>query len=139
MKDYRLAFSTTAHCLLGCGLGEIVGVIIGVALGLSIWLSITIGVILGFVFGFYLGIIPLVKTGKTPWQALKIIFLAEFISIAVMETGEVLAEVFIPGVMTAGLSEPIFWLGMLGALITGFIFAYPANYLMIKRHIKHCH
>jgi len=136
---HKLSFYTTIHCLMGCGLGEIVGVIIGIALGLSIWPSITIGVILGFVFGFYLGIIPLVKVGKTPFEAFKIIFLAEFISIAVMETGEVLAEVFIPGVMSASLSQPIFWFGMLGALITGFLFAYPVNYIMVKRNIKHCH
>jgi len=60
----KLAFSTTSHCLLGCGLGEVLGVIIGVALGLAVWQSLTIGVTLGFVFGFLLGILPLIKMDK---------------------------------------------------------------------------
>ena len=135
----KLAFSTTLHCLFGCGLGEVVGVIIGVALGLLAWQSLTIGVTLGFVFGFSLGVIPRVKAGKGFKSAFKIIFVAEFISIAVIETAEVLIEIYTPGVMSAGLTEPIFWGGMLLALSGGFIVAYPANYIMIKRGMKHCH
>jgi len=135
----KLAFSTTTHCLLGCGLGEIVGVVIGVALGLAVWQSLTIGVILGFVFGFSLGVLPLIKTGKGFKFAFKIIFIAEFISIAVMETAEVLIEIYTPGVMSAGLTEPIFWAGMALALSGGFVAAYPANYIMIKRGMKTCH
>lgn len=135
----KLALSTTAHCSLGCGLGEIVGVVIGVALGLAVWQSLTIGVILGFVFGFSLGVLPLMKTGSSLKSAFKIIFVAEFISIAVMETAEVLIEVYTPGVMSAGLTEPIFWAGMALALTGGFIVSYPVNYLMIKKGMKHCH
>ena len=135
----KLAFDSTLHCLAGCGLGEVFGVVLGTAFGLISWLSIVLGVALGFVFGFLLGIIPLVKHGQSPWEALKIIFLAEFVSIAVMETAEVLAEVYIPGVMTAGLSEPIFWLGMFMALIAGFAAAYPVNYLMVRRGVRHHH
>jgi len=112
-SNAKLAASATAHCLVGCGIGEVTGVIIGVALGLATWLSLTIGVILGFIFGFLLGIVPLVKRGSTPVEAFKIIFLAEFVSIAVMETAEVLIEVYTPGVMTAGLTSPVFWAGML--------------------------
>jgi len=135
----RLAFSTTAHCLVGCGLGEVLGVIIGVALGLVVWKSLIIGVILGFIFGFILGIIPLIRAGKSLKEAFKIIFLAEFVSIAVMETAEVFIQIYTPGVMSAGLTKPIFWFGMLLALTGGFIAAYPVNYFMIKRGVRHCH
>ncbi len=135
----KLAFWTTAHCSLGCGLGEVVGVIIGVALGLVSWISLVIGVFMGFIFGFSLGVIPLLKRGRTFKQSFKIIFIAGFVSIAVMETAEVLIEVFTPGVMSSGLSRPIFWIGMLLALAGGFIASYPVNYFMIKKGVRHCH
>jgi len=50
-EKVKLAASATAHCLLGCGLGEIVGVIIGTALALSTVHTIVFAVILGFVSG----------------------------------------------------------------------------------------
>lgn len=138
-NDAKLAFSATAHCLAGCGLGEVIGVVIGVALGLATWQSLTIGVTLGFIFGFSLGIIPLLRAGRGFKEAFKIIFIAEFLSITVMETAEVLIEIYTPGVMSSGLTKPIFWLGMLLALTGGFIAAYPVNYILIKKGIKHHH
>ena len=44
-----------------------------------------------------------------------------------MEATEVLVELYTPGVMGAGLSSPIFWLGMGLALLAGFIAAWPVN------------
>ena len=138
-NNARLAFSATLHCLTGCGIGEVIGVILGVVLGLSALVSITIGVIFGFILGFLLGIIPLIKAGKDLTEAFKIIFISEFISIAVMETAEALIEVYTPGVMTAGLSSPIFWLGMLLSLTGGFVAAFPVNYILVKRGVRHHH
>ena len=135
----KLAFSATVHCLTGCGIGEVAGVIIGISLGLVSWISLIIGVTLGFVFGFLLGIIPLIKAGKTLKESFKIIFIAEFLSITVMETTEVLIEIYTPGVMSAGLLSPLFWGGMLLALTGGFIAAYPVNYIMVKRGVRHTH
>ena len=65
--------------------------------------------------------------------------MAEGLSIAVMETAEVLAEVYTPGVMNAGLSDGIFWIGMVLALMAGFVAAYPVNYVLVKRGVRHCH
>ena len=56
-----------------------------------------------------------------------------------METAEVLVEVYSPGVMQAGLSSPIFWGGMLLALTAGFIAAWPVNYLLVGKGIRHIH
>ncbi len=47
-----------------------------------------------------------------------------------METAEVMVEVYTPGVMEAGLSSWFFWVGMLLALIAGFIAAFPVNYVL---------
>ena len=56
-----------------------------------------------------------------------------------METAEVLVQVYTPGVMEAGLNQPIFWYGMLFALIAGFAAALPVNVVLIGRGIRHQH
>ena len=135
----RLAFSATLHCLLGCGIGEIVGMIIGTALVMTNVNTLILAVVLGFVFGFILGLIPLLKAGFSFTKALRTILVAEGLSIVVMETAEVLVEVYTPGVMEAGLTSWIFWAGMLFALTAGFIAAYPVNYYLIGKGIRHQH
>ena len=139
ISQSRLAASATAHCLMGCGLGEVVGVIIGTALAFSNTHTIILAVLLGFVFGFALGLIPLIRANLGWKHSLKQVLVAEGLSIAVMETAEVLVEVYTPGVMDAGLLSPIFWGGMLLALAAGFIAAYPVNYWLIGKGLKHCH
>lgn len=135
----RLALSATAHCLLGCGIGEVVGVIIGIALALSNVATLVLAVSLGFVFGFALGLVPLVRAGFGYSRAMKQVLVAEGLSIVVMETAEVLVAVYTPGVMEAGLSSPVFWLGMLLALTAGFAAAYPVNYILVGQGIRHVH
>lgn len=135
----RLATSATIHCLAGCGLGEVVGVVIGVSLGLTSIATLALGVSLGFVFGFGLGIMPLLRASFSMQWAMKQVLVAEGLSIAVMETAEVLVEVYTPGVMAAGLSSPRFWAGMLLALTAGFVAAFPVNYILVGRGIRHHH
>lgn len=101
--------------------------------------TLVVAVVLGFVFGFILGLIPLLRAGFRFGRALRQVFIAETLSIAVMETAEVLVEVYAPGVMEAGLGDLRFWMGMLLALIAGFVAAYPVNYIMIGRGVRHVH
>ncbi len=135
----KLATSATLHCLLGCGLGEVAGLAIGIALGLSTVSTIVLAVTLGFVFGFGLGLIPLVKAKFLLKDAVRQVLIVEGLSIAVMETAEVLVEVYTPGVMGAGLASWTFWGGMLLALTAGFIAAFPVNYILVGRGIRHVH
>ncbi len=134
-----LAHSATLHCLLGCGIGEVVGVIIGTALGLSNLITLVLAVVLGFVFGFILGMRPLLRAGFDFSRALRQVFIVESLSIGVMEATEVLVQVYTPGVMDAGLSSWIFWLGMGFALAAGYAAAYPVNYIMVGKGIRHIH
>lgn len=138
-EKVKLATSATAHCLLGCGLGEIVGVVIGTALGLSTVYTIVLAVILGFVFGLALGLVPLVRARFQLKDAVRQVLIAEGLSIAVMETAEVLVEVYTPGVMQAGLTSWLFWGGMSLALAAGFIAAFPINYVLVGKGIRHAH
>ncbi|HIA37681.1 MAG TPA: DUF4396 domain-containing protein [Flavobacteriales bacterium] len=135
----KLAFSATLHCLLGCGIGEVAGIIIGTALVMSTINTLILAVGLGFVFGFILGMRPLLKAGFNVKRAFKTVFIAEGLSIFVMEATEVLVEVYTPGVMEGGLTSWVFWAGMLLALIAGFIAAFPVNYYLIGKGIRHQH
>jgi hypothetical protein len=120
---------------MGCGLGEVTGVIIGTALGLPNINTLTLAVVLGFVFG----LLPLLRAGFDFSRALRQVFIAETLSIVVMETTEVLVQVYTPGVMEAGLGGWIFWAGMSLALTAGYIAAFPVNYVLVGKGIRHVH
>ena len=138
-NTFKLAFSATLHCLIGCGLGEVAGMVIGTILAMNNHSTMILAIVLGFVGGFGLGVVPLKKAGYTWKAAFKQVLIAEGLSIAVMETFEVLVQVYTPGVMEAGLTDGIFWFGMLLGLIAGFIAAFPVNYIFVKKGIRHQH
>lgn len=62
-NTFKLAFSATLHCLIGCGLGEVAGMVIGTMLNMSNHSTMILAIILGFVGGFGIGVIPLKKQG----------------------------------------------------------------------------
>jgi hypothetical protein len=136
---FRLAFSATFHCLIGCGLGEVLGMVLGTLLNADNHTTMFLGIIFGIIGGFGLGVVPLRRAGFTWKFALKQVLIAEGLSIAVMETFEVLVQVYTPGLMEAQLTDSIFWLGMLFGLAAGFIAAYPVNYVFVKKGIRHNH
>jgi hypothetical protein len=138
-SQLSLAHSATWHCLMGCGLGEVLGIIIGTALGFSNVNTIILALVLGFVFGFVFGMRPLLRAGFDFSRALRQVFVAESLSIVVMEATQVLVQVFTPGVMEAGLLSWIFWLGMGLALVAGYIAAFPVNYVLVGKGIRHVH
>ncbi len=136
---WKFALSATLHCLLGCGLGEVAGMIVSTALHMGNVSSIVLAVILGAIGGFALGVVPWLRAGLTFAQAMYKVLIVEGLSIAVMETAEVLTEIYTPGVMNAHINDPVFWLGMLLALAAGFVAAYPVNYVLAKRGVRHKH
>ncbi|MBI2429024.1 MAG: DUF4396 domain-containing protein [Ignavibacteriales bacterium] len=136
---FSLSVSATFHCLIGCGIGEVVGMIIGTYYGMSMMETTILAVILGFIAGMALGILPLLRSRFTLQNALKTVFVGEGLSIAVMEAFEVGTQFAIPGVMEAGLTDGIFWIGMFAALAVGFVAALPVNIIMIKRGVRHIH
>lgn len=137
--NFKLAISATFHCLLGCGIGEVIGMIVSAILSLNNLNTIILSVILGFIAGLALGILPLKKRGFTSEQALKTVIIGEGISIAVMETFEVLTQIMIPGVMESHLTDLIFWTGMILSLAAGFVAALPVNYYMVRKGVRHIH
>jgi hypothetical protein len=138
-NNFWLAFSATWHCLIGCGLGEILGMVIGTWQGMSNASTMILALSLGAVLGLLFGMVPLLRAGFSVKRALRQVLIAEGLSIVVMETVEVLVQVYTPGVMEAHLTDWIFWKGMLMGLTAGFIAAFPVNYFFVRKGIRHQH
>lgn len=135
----RLATSATVHCLVGCGLGEVAGDALGTGLNFSNLSTLLIALLFGVLGGFGLGVRPWLREGLPLRVAAKRVLITEGLSIAIMETAEGLIEWHTPGLMAATLTEPFYWAGMAGALLAGFLAAWPANYFLIRRGAGHTH
>ena len=139
-ESYRkLAAQTTLHCLMGCGVGDILGVIIGTFFGFPYTMRIIVGVVFGFIFGFLFSAIPLFKANMSFGQAARIILTTETLSILTMEAAEAVTELYFPGMRRMGLMHATYWIGLATALAAGFVVAFPVNYLLVKKGIRHHH
>ena len=131
------AANATLHCLTGCAIGEILGLIIGTAFGLSNFISTGLAILLAFIFGYGLSILPLYKSGLALKTALSVALAADTLSISTMEIVDNSVMLVIPGAMSAGLVNPIFWLALWLSLTVAFFAALPVNDYLIKRGRGH--
>lgn len=138
-ENKKLAFKITLHCMAGCGTGDILGLVIGTTLGWSVLPTMILGIFLGFIGGYGLVMIPLLKKGMSVSHATRIAVAGETASIFVMETAENVTAFIIPGLLTASILVPLFWLGFLISALAGFLAAYPVNYIMLNRGNRHFH
>jgi hypothetical protein len=138
-SNKKLAAQTTFHCLMGCGVGDILGVIIGTFFGLPYGIRIVVGAFFGFIFGFLFSAIPLLRANTPFATATKIILTTETLSILTMELAESGTELVFPGMRMMGLTHIQYWIGLMSALVAGFVVAFPVNYTLVKKGIRHHH
>ena len=113
--QWRLAAHSTLHCLTGCIIGETVGLAIGVELGLRAGAIITLATILSYVSGFTLGLLPVMRErGISLVAALKIIWVGEATSIAVMEIAMNTADYLMGGM---GVKTMFSWVWLRSLLV----------------------
>lgn len=134
------ALHTTLHCLLGCSIGEFLGLAIGVSIGLGAWATMGLATALALIVGLNLAVLPLMRRhGQSYKKALSIVWLGEVISILVMEVAMNATDYAVGGVQAGSMAHPLFWIGFAVALPAGFVAAYPVNWWLIGRNMKHCH
>ena len=131
------AARATLHCLTGCAIGEVLGMVIGTAFGLHNAATVVLSVALAFVFGYALTMRAVLRAGLDLKAAFKVALAADTVSIAVMEILDNTVMVTIPGAMDAGLTSPVFWLSLAGALLVAFVLTVPVNRWMISRGLGH--
>jgi hypothetical protein len=133
----RLAARATTHCLTGCAIGEVLGMVIGTALGWPAFPTIVVAVALAFVFGYSLTLWPLVSSGMALTTALGLAFVADTLSITVMEIVDNGIMLLIPGAMDAHLDNLLFWGSLAISLAIAWVIAFPVNRWLIARGRGH--
>lgn len=133
----RNAASATLHCLTGCAIGEVLGLLIGTMLGWQNWATVTLAVLLAFAFGYSLTMGPILRSGLTFAQAVRVALAADTVSITVMEVMDNAVMLSIPGAMGAGLSNALFWLALAVAFALAFVVTLPVNRWLISRGRGH--
>lgn len=115
------------------------GMLIGTGLGWSETGTIALAVTLAFLFGYALTMRPLLQ--EMSWrEAGRIALVADTLSITVMEIVDNAIMLWIPGAMSSGIDNPLFWGGLAFALFIAYWAAVPVNSWMITRGMKaHCH
>jgi hypothetical protein len=133
----RLAFQATRHCLTGCAIGEILGLVISTQLGWHDVASIGLAIVLAFVFGYGLTLQPLLGSGMTLGRAMRLAFAADTLSIVVMEIVDNAIVIAVPGAMSAGITDLLFWGSLVVSLIIAGLVAFPVNRWLISRGQGH--
>ena len=133
----RSAVQATLHCLTGCAIGEILGMVISTAFGFGNALSIVVSVGLAFVFGYGLTLRPVIAAGVAPRRAFSLAFASDTLSISTMEIVDNAFILLVPGAISAGLGDSVFWWSLLTSLVIAFAAAVPVNRYLIARGKGH--
>lgn len=131
----RKGFRSVAHCYSGCGVGEILGVVITVGvftLG-NAWAA-AITFVLAYIFGFAFNLGPMMQSGTPFVEAFKGAFVAETLSITVMEAVAITVDLYLGGQST--MSDALFWSSLYVSLTLGLFAAWPVNLLLIRYGLK---
>ena len=132
-----LAASATTHCLTGCAIGEVLGLVIATAFRWGNFASIVVALVLAFFFGYSFTALPLLRSGLALAAVLPLALAADTFSITVMEIVDNAIVLVIPGAMTAGLGDPLFWGSLAFALAIAWVAAFPVNRWLISKGRGH--
>jgi hypothetical protein len=131
------AVSATLHCLTGCAIGEILGLVLATWWGWSAGPSIALAVVLAFAFGYAMTIGPVMRSGVEFRRAVRIAIVADTVSIVTMEIVDNAVVLAVPGAMSAGLTDGLFWFSLAFALAVAFVVTVPVNRWLISRGRGH--
>jgi hypothetical protein len=132
-----VALRATVHCLSGCAVGEVLGMVLGTAWGLSNGATIALAVFLAFAFGYAFTFFPMLRSGMALRTAIGVTLAADTASITVMEIVDNAIMSVIPGAMTAGLDQTLFWGALAVSLVIAGVAAFPLNRFLIQRGKGH--
>lgn len=138
---WRQVLGSTMHCVSGDGVGILAGAVIGAFLALSPTPDIILEYVLGFGFGWtiFQSLFMKDSVGGSYAKALVTTFIPELVSMNALMAGMVpLMRILMANI--EGANDPLsarFWFVMSMALLLGFIIAYPMNWWLVARGLKH--
>jgi hypothetical protein len=138
---WRQVLGSTMHCVAGDGVGILAGAVIASLFHLPKAADIALEYVLGFSFGWsiFQSLFMRGMVGGSYTRALSSTFFPELLSMNCLMAG------MVPAMILAMKSAPAshdpsgatFWFVMSMALLVGFITAYPMNWWLVSRHMKH--
>jgi Domain of unknown function (DUF4396) len=134
---WSTAVSATLHCLTGCAIGEVLGMVLATWWGWGNLASILLAIVLAFFFGYLLTFTSVRRHGLSTAEAITVAFAADTVSIVVMELVDDAFIVVVPGALTAGLADLLFWTSLVASLAIAFAVTVPVNRWMITRGRGH--
>jgi hypothetical protein len=96
-----------------------------------------LAIVLAFAFGYSLTITPVLRSGLSLRQAMGVALAADTVSILTMEIMDNAFVLAVPGAMTAGLTDVLFWASLAGSLVVAFVVTVPVNRALIARGKGH--
>lgn len=143
---WQSVFVSTTHCSSGCSLGDIIGApivfltgftIAGVTLFADYAVEFVLAYLFGLAFQYYgMGFKKHDKPGKAIKDAVK----ADTWSLVAFEVGMFGWMALAHYVFFVKMPEPntaVFWFMMQLAMMLGFCTSYPANWILVKKGVKH--
>lgn len=139
---WRRSALNTAHCLLGCAIGDIAAMTL-----VPLWLPhvgmaqlMALAIACGIATSLALETLVLRWREGLPWGgALRTAWGMSLISMAVMELVMNAVDLLVMGGQRLHWHDPAYWLAWGPALAAGFLAVWPYNYAKLKRHGRSCH
>ncbi|MDQ2844483.1 MAG: DUF4396 domain-containing protein [Acidobacteriota bacterium] len=137
---WRQVLGSTMHCVAGDG----VGILVGAAVASYLTLSRPVGIVLEYTLGFGFGwtifqALFMREMAGSYRRSLAKTFLPEFLSMNLLMTGMVpiasLGMILVGGMLSP--LSPEFWFVMSMALLAGFVVAFPMNWWLVAKGLKH--
>jgi len=137
---WRQVVGSTMHCVAGDGIGILAAAVIGSLLDLPMGLEVAFEYAAGFLFGWMIfqALFMRDMMGGSYGKALAATFYAELVSMNGVMAGMVLVS--LPWRMHLSMAPPstaAFWFVMSIGLTLGFAVAYPINWWLVARGLKH--
>ncbi|GAC1326853.1 MAG: hypothetical protein NVSMB17_00010 [Candidatus Dormibacteria bacterium] len=138
---WRQVVGSTMHCVAGDGIGILAAAALTNLLHLPMGLDLVVEYFAGFVFGWTIFQALFMKglMGGSYLQSLRSTFLPEFLSMNGVMAG--MTAVMVPWMSrdaaAMDLTSPHFWFVMSIALSVGFVVAFPINWWLVSRGLKH--
>ena len=140
-QRWRQVLGSTMHCVAGDGVGILAGAVMVSFLTLPHFADIAVEYVLGFGFGWtiFQALFMRDMAGGSYRGALVGTFIPEFLSMNFLMAGMVPAAMLGRRLIGERLSPaaPDFWFVMSMALLVGFVIAYPINWWLVTRGLKH--
>ena len=138
---WRQVLGSTMHCVAGDGIGILAGAAIGSLLTLPHLADIALEYALGFAFGWtiFQALFMRDMAGGSYPRSLISTFIPEFLSMNLLMAAMVPTAAFARMLIGERLSPltPEFWFVMSMALLVGFVVAYPINWWLVAKGLKH--